>query len=260
MKIAFISQYFFPEQFSNTAIARDLIARGHDVHVFTCVPNYPAGVFFEGYSNASRREENWEGIRISRVYTFPHGKTAAALLLNYLVFPLAASWTLSRRLAPTADVSFVSMPSPLLQAFAGLFLRWQTGTQYINRADDDWVEFFLETGLAGGLLALLFLVWFGARVCRLWIAPDERGATRLLVLQQCASLAVLLLMLHSFVDYPLRTAAMLSYFAACCALMTPAAALARVTRQACTPGPFVTPARAAPARRPMRSPGAGART
>ncbi|WP_421699511.1 glycosyltransferase family 4 protein [Ancylobacter sp.] len=140
MRIAFISQYFFPEQFSNTAIARDLVARGHQVHVFTCVPNYPAGVFFEGYSNALRREENWEGMRISRVYTFPRGKTAAALLLNFLAFPVAASWTLSRRLAPAADVSFVSMPSPLLQAFAGLFLRWRTGTPCVYWVQDIWPE------------------------------------------------------------------------------------------------------------------------
>ncbi|WP_421699508.1 O-antigen ligase family protein [Ancylobacter sp.] len=133
--------------------------------------------------------------------------------------------------------------------------------QYVNRAHDDWVEFFLETGLAGGVLVALFLVWFGARVYRLWIAPEETGATRLLVLQQCASLAVLLLLLHSFVDYPLRTATMLAYFAACCALMTPAEALARVTRrQARAPTTPAVPTRAAPARRPMRPPGAGART
>lgn len=140
MKIAFISQYFFPEQFSNTAIARDLVRRGHEVHVFTSVPNYPAGVFFDGYSNDSRREETWQGLRISRVYTFPRGKTATALMLNYLVYPVSASWTLFRRLAPPADVSFVSMPSPLLQAFAGLFLRWRKGTPCVYWVQDIWPE------------------------------------------------------------------------------------------------------------------------
>lgn len=104
------------------------------------------------------------------------------------------------------------------------------GPQYINRAHDDWAEFFLETGLAGALLVALFLAWFGARVYRLWITPGEKVVMRLLVLQQCASLALLLLMLHSIVDYPLRTAAMLAYFAACCALITPGVATARAAR------------------------------
>ncbi|WP_428031365.1 O-antigen ligase family protein [Ancylobacter sp.] len=98
------------------------------------------------------------------------------------------------------------------------------GPQYVNRAHDDWVEFFLETGLAGGLLVTVFLIWFAARAYRIWFVAAPPREMRLRVLQQCASLAVLLLMLHSFVDYPLRTATMLAYFAACCALMMPQAA------------------------------------
>lgn len=140
MRIALISQYFFPEQFSNNAIAKDMVRRGHEVHAICCVPNYPAGRFFEGYSNSKQREEEWEGIRISRAYTVPRGKGAASLVANYLTYPLAASWTMLRRLKPKADVSFVSMPSPLLQAMAGLILRWRTGTPCVYWVQDIWPE------------------------------------------------------------------------------------------------------------------------
>lgn len=94
--------------------------------------------------------------------------------------------------------------------------------EYVNRAHDDWLEFPLETGITGMLLVALFLAWFALRVFHIWIRPAPGESTRLLIMRQCASLAVLLLMLHSLADYPLRTTTMLAYFAACCALMTPA--------------------------------------
>lgn len=92
--------------------------------------------------------------------------------------------------------------------------------QYVNRAHDDWLEFFLETGLPGLVLIALFLVWLGERLYRIWLAPASGSGPRRRLLQQCASVAVLTLLLHSFVDYPLRTAGMMAYFALCCALMT----------------------------------------
>lgn len=140
MRIALISQYFYPEQFSNNTIAQELVSRGHEVHAFPCVPNYPTGKFFEGYSNKTRRDEEWEGIHISRVYTVPRGNNPLSLIGNYITYPITASWTLLRRLKPSADVSFVSMPSPLFQAFAGIILRWRTGTPCVYWVQDIWPE------------------------------------------------------------------------------------------------------------------------
>lgn len=94
-------------------------------------------------------------------------------------------------------------------------------SDYVNRAHDDWLEFPLETGLAGIALIGLFLGWFGLRLFRLWVRPAPGDTPLLLILPQCASIAVLLLLIHSVVDYPLRTATMLAYFAVCCALMMP---------------------------------------
>jgi glycosyltransferase involved in cell wall biosynthesis len=123
MKIVFLSQYFFPEQFSNNAIAKWLVSRGHQVDVVCCVPNYPSGTFADGYSNTQRRDEEWEGVQIYRTWTKARGTRAVSLILNYLTYPITASWTLFRQIKGTADVSFVSMPSPLLQALPGVFLQ-----------------------------------------------------------------------------------------------------------------------------------------
>ncbi len=145
MRILLISQYFFPEQFSNNAIAKELVRRGHHVEAVTCVPNYPAGVFFDGYSNSEKREEVWSDVHIHRAFTVARGKRALSLTANYLTYPVAASWTMLRKLKARPDVSFVSMPSPLFQAFAGIFLKKWRGAPCVYWVQDIWPESAIYT-------------------------------------------------------------------------------------------------------------------
>ncbi len=110
--------------------------------------------------------------------------------------------------------------------------------EYANRAHDDWLEFPLETGVPGVLLILLFLAWFCLSLHRAWIKTSAGQDVRLCIVQQCASAVVLLLLLHSVVDYPLRTSAMLAYFAACCGLMVYRPTSARSGNRDIEPQPF----------------------
>ena len=48
-KILFVCQYFYPEVFRGNDIAFHWAEEGHDVHVVTGIPNYPDGVFHDGY-------------------------------------------------------------------------------------------------------------------------------------------------------------------------------------------------------------------
>jgi colanic acid biosynthesis glycosyl transferase WcaI len=141
LNILYLSQYFHPEQFLNNHIAKALVAADHRVDVVTCVPNYPAGRFFDGYSNAGRKEELWEGVHIHRVFTIPRGRSAIQLIANYLAYPVTASWRI-RRLMKTRrpDVSFVSMPSPLFQALAGIFAKRFFGVPTIYWVQDIWPD------------------------------------------------------------------------------------------------------------------------
>lgn len=85
---------------------------------------------------------------------------------------------------------------------------------YMNHAHSDWIELLLETGLIGLGLAALFLIWWAFRVRAIWRA-DEREP-----FAQAAVIASGAIMLHSMVDYPLRTAAISAIFAACVGLMS----------------------------------------
>lgn len=87
-------------------------------------------------------------------------------------------------------------------------------TTYRNHVHNDWLELLLETGFAGILIAALFLVWWASRIRAIWRAEEpDRFA-------QAAVIATAMMMLHSLVDYPLRTAAMSSVFAICLGLMS----------------------------------------
>lgn len=43
---------------------------GHKVTVITCFPNFPKGKVFEGYKNNLYQKENFEGIRVIRVWSY----------------------------------------------------------------------------------------------------------------------------------------------------------------------------------------------
>lgn len=145
MRIAFISQYFYPEQFSNNDIAIWLTERGYTVKVVCCVPNYPKGSFFETYSNKLKRKENWNGIEIHRARTWARGQNKLSLLMNFLTFPILGSYTAFAKLRGDFDVIFVSMPSPLLQAIVGIFLKVIFRKPLVYWVQDIWPESVLYT-------------------------------------------------------------------------------------------------------------------
>jgi O-antigen ligase len=84
---------------------------------------------------------------------------------------------------------------------------------FINHAHNDYLELLLETGAAGLVLMLVFLAWWVTRAWRIW----REGS--LSPFAMAGAIASATLMVHSLVDYPLRTAALSSVFAACLALM-----------------------------------------
>jgi colanic acid biosynthesis glycosyl transferase WcaI len=141
LKILFLSQYFYPEQFLNNHIAKNLVESGHVVDVITCVPNYPGGKFYGGYSNFSNIKNTWKGVTIHRVFTIPRGRSAIQLILNYIAYPLAASLRIvSLARASRPNVSFVSMPSPLFQALAGIFAKNMFGVPTVYWVQDIWPD------------------------------------------------------------------------------------------------------------------------
>lgn len=95
----------------------------------------------------------------------------------------------------------------------------QLDATFFNQAHNEYLEIWLETGWLGiGLLAV-FLVWWGRRSWTCWRRPPSTEAD----LQRAASIGLLIIMLHSIVDYPLRTETMAVVFALFAAVLEGAA-------------------------------------
>jgi O-antigen ligase len=96
---------------------------------------------------------------------------------------------------------------------------------FINRAHSDYLELFLETGLLAAPVVLLFLIWWAWHFWRAWRsdAPDYFA--------RAAGVASAAMLIHSVVDYPLRTAAISAIFAMCCALLADARPSSRRNEQ-----------------------------
>ncbi|WP_201717236.1 O-antigen ligase family protein [Rhodomicrobium vannielii] len=95
----------------------------------------------------------------------------------------------------------------------------QVRPSYANRAHNDLAEIFLEAGILGAILVLAFLTWFLRRSWAVWRAPPDDEATRVTALNRTAMLIVAVLILHSLVDYPLRTTALAAIFAFFCGVL-----------------------------------------
>lgn len=86
---------------------------------------------------------------------------------------------------------------------------------YFNQAHNDYLETWLETGLIGAALVALFLVWFFRRGWSAW-----RGAVSTTAdLGRAATVGIAVILVHSAVDYPLRTATIATVFALFCGLL-----------------------------------------
>ena len=84
---------------------------------------------------------------------------------------------------------------------------------FINHAHNDYLELLLETGIPGLVLVLAFLLWWAWQTAQIWISREVS------LLARAATIASGALLLHSIVDYPMRTAALSSLFGWCLAIM-----------------------------------------
>jgi len=90
---------------------------------------------------------------------------------------------------------------------------------YANHAHDDFLEIWLDTGVMGLLLLCAFLVWWGFAGVKLWRRPSPDLSAFDCTLARAATIAIGLLLAHSFVDFPMRTEAIMAIFAVSCALL-----------------------------------------
>ena len=85
--------------------------------------------------------------------------------------------------------------------------------EYVVHAHNDYAELTLELGLAGVLLIGVFLAWWTAAARAGWRTGGGGPYAR------AASIASAVILVHSVVDFPLRTAAISATFAMCLGLL-----------------------------------------
>lgn len=84
---------------------------------------------------------------------------------------------------------------------------------YVNHAHNDYAELVIELGLPGAVLLLLFLAWWVAALVGMARSPAADPYA------YAGAIASAALLLHSLVDFPLRTAALSAIFAMCLGLI-----------------------------------------
>jgi O-antigen ligase len=126
----------------------------------------------------------------------------------------------SRRQIAASSLTLAGEFAPLgsgLGTYPKLYQRTENPAKvdgtYINHAHNDYLELAVETGVPGILLILVSLLWWGMAI---WRMLQSKAPDHFAVAGAVASAVVLM---HSMVDYPLRTAAISAVFAMSLALI-----------------------------------------
>jgi glycosyltransferase involved in cell wall biosynthesis len=147
INILLFSLHFWPESFriNNLAIS---LSKKSNLDVLTGKPNYPFGIFFDGYNYLGWRKQNHRGLSIFRLPMYPR-KSANFffLIINYFSFIfsafLFAPWILRNK---KYDFIFVYATSPLLQALPAIFIGKIKSAKVILWVQDLWPESVSATG------------------------------------------------------------------------------------------------------------------
>lgn len=148
MRILVVTQYFWPENFRINDLCDALIERGHEVTVYTGLPNYPEGSFFNGYSWRGPYEEYKGKVKIIRSPLIPRGKNKSLkLALNFFSFFFLASLLAPFKVKGKYDKIFVYEPSPITVAIPGIVLKYLKKAPMFFWVTDLWPESLEATGV-----------------------------------------------------------------------------------------------------------------
>ncbi len=171
MKILFLSQYFFPENFKGNDLVFELVKHGHEVVVVTGKPNYPQGKFFPGYGFFKKSTEKIGGATVYRLPLIPRGKGGAlGLSLNYFSFYISSAlFFLLGKPKFDYDVIITQQLSPMTSALPGLWYKKKRNKPLFTWVLDLWPESIVATTpIKGGLV----INWLEGLVRKLYHSSD----------------------------------------------------------------------------------------
>ncbi len=161
-----MSQLYPPEPATmRHQMAKDLLARKHDVRAITAFPNYPFGRIYAGYRQSLWARDTVDGADIVRVPIYPnHGHSAIGRACCYLSFALSAS-ILGPFFGGKPDVIWAYQP-PLTVGIPALWISLLRRVPLVYEVQDLWPETLASTGMMRSNLGFRMLSAFAMLVYR----------------------------------------------------------------------------------------------
>ena len=166
-RILIITQYFPPEVAAgaNRAYehAKHWVKFGAEVTVVTCFPNYPTGTIPDKYKGLKYLEENIDGIKVIRTFTYATpNKGFFKRVLSYFSF-MFSSVIQSYNKIGKQDIIIASSP-PYTVGISGMVLGKLKKIPFVFEVRDLWPESIVQLGQVKNRFIIKLLEWIELRM------------------------------------------------------------------------------------------------
>jgi len=147
MNILIHTQYFPPETNAPANrwgyFAKYLADQGHKITILTSFPNHPLGRILNGYKNQWRFDEEMDGMKIIRTWTYiSASRRFISRLFNYFSFAFSSYMNMFNK-----DINlFIASSPPLSVAIVGAIIAKKKKIPLILDLRDIWPEAAVSTG------------------------------------------------------------------------------------------------------------------
>lgn len=158
MRILLVSQYYYPERFSVSDIAEELVKLGNKVTVLTGKPNYGFHKILDDYKNVSFETIN--GVDVHRVNLYPRKLSRLSVIRNYLSFHRNAKRKVNK-IKGEFDIVLTISLSPVISIAPALKYAKKHNIPCVLYCQDLWPESTVVTGAVrkGSLLYKVLYRW-----------------------------------------------------------------------------------------------------
>lgn len=160
MKILFLTDNFPPEVNAPAnrtyEHCKEWVKDGVEVTVITCFPNFPKGRVYDGYKNKWKQEEQIDGIRVIRVWSYiSANKGFLKRILDYISYAITAFLA---GLFIKTDLIVATSPQ-FFTAVSGAVLSFFKRKKWVMEVRDLWPESIVAVGAMKKNKAILFFEW-----------------------------------------------------------------------------------------------------
>lgn len=158
MKILLVTQFYYPERFSTTDIAEELVKQGNEVTVLTGKPNYGYGYILKEYKKV--KEENINGVKVLRTKLYPRKYSRLSIIRNYLSFHRNAKRYV-RKLDKDFDIVLSISLSPVISIAPAIKYAKRYHVPHVLYCEDLWPESTVVTNAVkkGSLVYKILYRW-----------------------------------------------------------------------------------------------------